>query len=456
MKDMKCYFIKKLVPGFFIVILFSLISFLKVSAAMHTDENSEFDNHFEYSGVVVDQKSGTPLEFANFNVVGTNITIVTNKEGEFILKVPKEILNPTVKISYMGYKVKIIPVASLKFKNSHINMESETRELPDVSVIAEKEDPFDLVQSVLQCKGDNYMSERTHMKAFYREAIRNKRTYVSLAEAVVEITKQPYWSLSSDIAKLYKARKVTNYIKSDTVEFKLRGGPNNCLNLDILKNPDLLFTDDMLASYNFTFSGVTFADNKKIYIVNFQPNSPYYNDMYTIVPTGQYCGQLFIDAQSLALTSAVFSLDLSDINKAASMVIDKTPRRFKVYPTEANYRIDYYEKDGKWYFGYSRIELAFKVSQKKTHYNNVFTTTMEMAVINWEPYSKNNEIVAKDRIKPWMTMNNQMSGFSDPHFWGELNIIEPEKSIQSAIDKISKEGQKENVSQLVISNEDDK
>ena len=31
------------------------------------------------------------------------------------------------------------------------------------------------------------------------------------------------------------------------------------------------------------------------------------------------------------------------------------------------------------------------------------------------------------------------SGFSDPNFWGAYNIIEPEKSIESAIKKISKQ-----------------
>ena len=33
--------------------------------------------------------------------------------------------------------------------------------------------------------------------------------------------------------------------------------------------------------------------------------------------------------------------------------------------------------------------------------------------------------------------------FSDPEFWGELNVIEPDKSIDNAIKKIQKNYQKE-------------
>jgi hypothetical protein len=34
------------------------------------------------------------------------------------------------------------------------------------------------------------------------------------------------------------------------------------------------------------------------------------------------------------------------------------------------------------------------------------------------------------------------SGFSDPDFWGEFNVIEPEKSIETAIKKIQKQLEK--------------
>jgi hypothetical protein len=36
-------------------------------------------------------------------------------------------------------------------------------------------------------------------------------------------------------------------------------------------------------------------------------------------------------------------------------------------------------------------------------------------------------------------LEDEAIGFSDPDFWGEYNIIEPEKSIESAIKKIQRQ-----------------
>ena len=123
---------------------------------------------------------------------------------------------------------------------------------------------------MLKRKGDNYYNNELKMTSFYRETIKKRRTYVSLSEAVVEIYKQPYTTDKSDILKLYKARKSTDYNKLDTVTFKLRGGPFNTMYLDIMKNTSMLFDEDMLEIYDFTFDTPTKIDNKVIYVINFK------------------------------------------------------------------------------------------------------------------------------------------------------------------------------------------
>ena len=44
----------------------------------------------------------------------------------------------------------------------------------------------------------------------------------------------------------------------------------------------------------------------------------------------------------------------------------------------------------------------------------------------------------KDRINPNVVIQDAITGFSEPEFWGEYNIIEPDKSIENAINKIQK------------------
>src|SRR5665647_1131143 len=123
------------------------------------------------------------------------------------------------------------------------------------------------------------------MTTFYRETIKKNKAYVSLSEAVVEVCKQPYSSVKTDVVKLYKARKKADYNKLDTVTFKLMGGPFNSLYLDIMKNPEMIFTDEMKTNYEFTFDRSTRMDNRLIYVLDFKqlPNITeplYYGKLY--------------------------------------------------------------------------------------------------------------------------------------------------------------------------------
>ena len=61
-----------------------------------------------------------------------------------------------------------------------------------------------------------------------------------------------------------------------------------------------------------------------------------------------------------------------------------------------------------------------------------------MAVTDWEIDITDRRIKSKEKLKPSVIITDAISGFSDPDFWGEYNLIEPDKSIESAIEKIRK------------------
>jgi hypothetical protein len=248
----------------------------------------------------------------------------------------------------------------------------------------------------------------------------------------VDILKQPYASFRQDQAELYKSRKQTDYKKLDTLVFKLMGGPYNSLYMDVMKNPDYLFTEKMQDNYEFSFDRTTYIDHQLIYIINFKQR-PSVN-----IPL--YYGKLYIDAASLALRSAIFHLDLTDKETSASLLIRKKPLNAKVFLTNASYRMDYIEKDGKWYYNYSRIELDFKIDWKRKLFNSNYYTVIEMAVTNWENATEDNKL--KNKLRPTVIIGDEASGFSDPEFWGSYNVIEPEKPIESAIKKIQKQLEK--------------
>lgn len=387
-------------------------------------------NYLEYKGKIVDRSNRDGLAFAHLSVEGTNISTVSNAEGEFLIKIPEEFKDKKLIISYIGYKNAEIPFYQLNAENIRIALEPLVIELPEINIISR--DANELIKSVFEKRNVNYPNQKIFMTAFYRESIKKNRSYVSLAEAIVDILKQPYTSYLSDEAQFYKSRKSTDYKKLDTLVFKLMGGPYNSLYLDVMKYPEYLFMDDMMTNYEFTFDHVTYIDHQMIYIVDFK-QQPYIKEPL-------YYGKLYIDAETLALQSAIFNLNLDDKERAASLFIRKKPFNARVFATKASYRIDYIKRGEKWYYNYSRIELNFKIDWKKRLFNSNYYSIIEMAITDWEPFTEEKKI--KDKIKHTVILTDEALGFSDPAFWGEYNVIEPEQPIETAIKKIQKQLQK--------------
>lgn len=403
------------------------ISYTFILALLFSTFSAAQNTFTELKGTIVDANNNAPLVFADLVIDGTNISTISNTEGEFVLKIPDHLLSKEVTISYLGYKTQSLTVNALKAAPK-IKLQSAFTQLESVNISRPK-DAESLVRATLKLKGENYFTDNTVMTAFYRETIKKRRKNASLSEAVVKIHKQPYTSGKKDVVSLVKARKNTNYSRLDTVALKLQGGPFSTLYTDMIKYPQFIFDNKSLSEYDFTFDTSTQVNNKLVYVVNFKQKPS--------VTYPLYHGKLFIDAESKALTSAIYSLNVSNQELASKMFVRRKPRQVKVYPTEANYRVNYRVHNGKWYYGYSNTLLAFKVKWKGKLFNSKYTLNSEMAVTDWAINTPSFE--RSTLIKPTTILIDQASGFSDPEFWGQYNIIEPEKSIESAIKKISKQ-----------------
>ena len=398
--------------------------FLLTSSILFAQNNKEF------KGIVIDKDSNNPLPLTDIMVIGTNISTVTNSEGEFLLKVPNAYLDKAVLISYLGYKKLQIPLSELKKNNFKISLTIATTVLDQVDVNYPK-DAITLVKKTLSLKAENYLNAETVMTSFYRETIKKRNKNASLSEAVLKIYKQPYVNNKKDAIKLVKVRKNTNYSRLDTLALKLQGGPFSALSSDIIKYPEYVFSTSNIDNYIFSFNQSTQINNKLVYVVSFKQKGNITKPMYY--------GKLYIDAENYALTSAVYNLNVSDRKQSSELFVRKKPEKVTVYPTEALYRVNYRVKDGKWHFGHSNILLTFKVKWKNKLFNSRYTLQSEMAITDWNQNTTEFVTKPKNRLKPNTILADEASGFTDPEFWGEYNIIEPEKSIESAIKKISKQ-----------------
>jgi len=383
----------------------------------------------EFKGRVLDSTTKKPLAFANVGISDTNISSITNKEGEFSLKVSPDLLNQMIIVSFLGYETLQIPLKDLNNKTNLILLKVAVTELSTIKINVPK-DAESLVKTVLNNNRDNYLNERAKMTAFYRETIKKGRKNASLTEAVVSVFKEPYKTGKRDAIELIKSRKNTNYSRLDTLALKLQGGPFSTLYSDIIKYPQYIFTEETFPYYKFSFDPSTQINGRQVFVVKFK--------QLANVVTPLYDGKLYIDSETYALVSAIYELNVENKAEVTQMFLRKKPRKVNIEALEAVYRVDYKTQNDKWYYSYSNIQLGFKVKWRKKLFGNTYRLNIEMAVTDWSKNSTD-RVDPQMKLKPSMILSDEASGFSDPAFWGQYNIIEPDKSIESAIKKIAKQ-----------------
>ena len=111
MKLKNLFLLQKCVQS--LIIIFIILGFAPsthASVFIQTQDQQVDIDYVEYSGMVVDNQTNEPLVFATLEVKGTNISTITNSDGEFILKIPKDLTTVEVTISFIGYIKKTIPI----------------------------------------------------------------------------------------------------------------------------------------------------------------------------------------------------------------------------------------------------------------------------------------------------------------------------------------------------------
>lgn len=392
---------------------------------MHAQKPTSF---IEVKGKIIDENSKDALVFADIVLKDSNISTITNSDGEFFLKVPDSLASKLITFSHLGYHKKELKISDI-LSNPKITLNPAVTELKVVEIKTFK-DAESLLKETLKNRSI-YNNDGALMTAFYRETIKKRRKNASLSEAVVQIHKQPYSNLKNDAIELIKARKSTDYSRLDTLAVKLQGGPFSNLYTDIIKYPEFIFTNEDIPLYDFSFGESTHINNNLVYVIDFKQKKGIVQPLYY--------GKLYIDAQTLALTNAVYRLNVENRELSSQMYVRKKPRQVEVYPTEATYRVNYRTQNGKWHYAYSNILLTFKVNWKGKLFNNIYTLNSEMAITDWSINTNKIAKVKDNMLKPTTILADETSGFKDPAFWGEYNIIEPEKSIESAIEKIKKQ-----------------
>jgi hypothetical protein len=411
-----------------LLILFTLGLFAP-TAPLKADPLSENTGYHTINGVVRDARTHRNIAFASVYLPGTSVGTVANLDGIFTIKIQKSLDIDDFCISHLGYRVAQYPIEENLGQGRVFTLNAHSVDLPEV--IIRPTDPRELVKSAIDKVAENYPVEPQKITGFYREAIRQRRDYVSISEAIVDIYQAPYaYSYESDRMKIVRGRKSGDVKKADTLVVKLQGGPHVSMLLDIVKNPNVILDRESLTYYDYEFLDIVKIEDETNYVIGFKPR--------LILPFPLYEGKLYISVENLAFTMAEFSLDLSNRQKAAQNFILKRPAGLRFTPLNTNYLVTYKLIDGRYHVNYVRSELEFYADWRRRIFRTNYNVMAEMAITNRE--SENvDRFSARESFRPNTILADMVPIYFEDEFWGEYNYIEPEESIESAIQKINRD-----------------
>ncbi len=383
-------------------------------------------------GKVLDSSDDRPLHSASVSLGSLNISNVSNSEGNFSLKLPSGVSpEEEVTVSFLGYLAASLRVGD--FASATKERPLTIRLLPVRLTIdpatVRSTDPLDLLGAAYARVKDNYPSVPTGMTAFYRELIRRRGgRYLALSEAVLDINKAPYRSVRPDQAKIYKGRSSTDYRPADSLVIRFQGGVNSALNLDMVKNPFAgVWLSELKSCYLFSMEQPVMRDGESFYVIAFTQRE----DAEDIL----YSGRVYIESGSLAIGRVELSLDVAGREeRAAGLLVLKQPAGIRFYVTKAEYVVNYRRHDGLWHYDYCEMRVDLSTRRRKTLFWNHYSIVGELAVTRHSDSLV--RIGADERLRFKDILSEKVGDFRDDDFWGEYNVIEPDRTIDAIVRRI--------------------
>ena len=381
-------------------------------------------------GKVVDAKSGEPLPGASIILFssGKKSGLVTNKDG--IFSIANIALYDSGKVSVVGYRSRII--YSNQFINGNlfeITLENVPAELSEV--IIKRTTALDIIRKVITAISSWQPSENFESKGFYREIIKDRENYFSVAEAVFLVQYFP----GKDACKLKllqgRSKEDVSYTRLFE-DFHPGGGPQSASDKSFLiARPDFL-NEKKIKYFYYKIDSLVKFDDHWLYSISF--------DQKAGIKQALEKGRLLIDADDFYVVryesensplGIPYIKDLTGSDKiiAGLLNIDFDRKGWKQ-------RVDFAKLDDKWMLSYVESERKIGYKQPKKRIDLDLTINIELLMTELlSPVTR--EITKDEEWKRKNIVANLPSAF-DPAFWGGNNIISPTQQIKNIVESISK------------------
>ena len=381
--------------------------------------------HFTVRGRLLDKNTGVPLPYASVGIPERGLGIATNNDGVFQLRLPLDVIDKSLKVSYMGYKSQELPLRLLHGTQMDIIMEADYISMQEV--IIRYYDPKAIMVEALAKRKVNYSQTPVYLLSFYREGVQRNNKYINYSEAIFRLYKQPYGNpFAVDQVMMLKARNITNVDNTDTLVLKLKAGVQSALELDIMKHfPDFL-DEGAFDKYEFESAGIASISGRNVYAIRFSQNPRLKEPLFQ--------GNIYIDIETLAFVEADFELNPKFINRAQHRFFTSRNPGYVVNIEKASYQISFQEYKGHYHLNHVRGEVQMKFKKRGQLFSNTYRAFLEMAVCHIDDQNVQ-RFSRREVLRPHTAFIDHGYKYDDD-FWGQYNIITPEVRISEALSQM--------------------
>lgn len=376
--------------------------------------------YFFLRGKIVEERRERPIAYASVSVLDKPIGTISNADGDFLLKLPPDLIRDSVVISCMGYSQIRVPANKLLDEDLFI-LEPVSIRIKEVKVTATT--PGKLLENFRANLEKNYTTHPRLMTGFYRETVQQDENYINVSEAVIEILKSSYASSSrTDLVRVVKGRKSPDVQPFRWLNFKLQGGPFTIIQLDVVKNMESFLDAEYQNQYRYEITKVVWYNEEPVYVVSFAPVS---NDVFP-----GFIGEMYVHRETFAVVHASFRFAKSSMDKATGSMVRKKPKNVKVKPSYVQYEVNYQHYQGKWHLSTARASVKFKIRSKRDKLNSEFHSVSDLLVTNIQP-TELKRFPNDERFDANDVFVEQLGKF-DEKFWENYNIIKPDEDLAKA------------------------
>jgi hypothetical protein len=368
-----------------------------------------FAQHLTISGKVLNSNN-KPLPYTNIQIKNTGIGTISDKNGNFYLKIPEKYSGNPVQFSFMGYKTKSVQAIKISNKAT-IYLKAEDKKIDEIIVMPDST-LLTLLEKAYKKIPDNYPGNPTKLRGFYREFIKiPDSNYLYFSEAVIETYKPAYKKNSAEgQVKIIKS-VINEFPDLDSLSSRFYGGFFDADRGDIVKYSYSFIKPKYFKNYHYSLYRMTKYEGRNVYVIDFDTK----NDSLK----GTLKGRFYIDKASLAYISFIY---------------ESTPRGLKKYNKENiginaikyNNKANYVFYNGKWHYKYSKSKRLFYENKKLYSIVTEYITT-KIYTDTVKPFA------FEERADYHDFFSEKAKHYYSDDYWQEYNILKKDSFIENSL-----------------------